>query len=1537
MATFAIVLTSLSIGGTSEVKADEGQDPPISVTLGGKQELGNNIIQFTEVTVNAKEGFDKKITSFTIHVNVGYISSYPTQEAVGSTGMMMDINEDKSKADQHQTITYYWTGDGNGLDVGDIGALLKSVQYYHESGMVIDVTVDTNINNLPSSKDKTITMISELSHPLSSLGKDNSVHYYMFVPTTANQYTWQEAYNFAKGYQFMGMRGYLATITERAEDEILDKLSTVGAWAGGIRLSNTEIDKGNLRFDVDPTYQTAVDYYSKPSKPGESSWYWVNGPEAGCYINTMGSYMTNEQGDFIDKTSPASQSYDSESGRSVPHYGGKPGNEATADTREYSNWRRENGRTASGNNREPNNDGSNEWCLQVHYPKSGGSEQELPDPNNVGKYLGWNDLPNAGNSWVKVEGYFVEFSQYMTKNAAGELVPNGTYTSNSTITITLDVDHVHTWEIGYDSSDPENPELNDIIKIACTDAKCTEEYTIKPTAAPAEYTGKAYNGFVPNDTIGGKTIGDHTYESNVRYVSTDGGTYDSADPPTNAGDYKVIVTLYENGSPVLGSDSKPIAVEKTFTISKKAATITAKGQTITKGDDPKSEPLSEVVTTEGLCDGDSLTGIEIEITTGTDGTTRVVKPKDGTAVIKNQNGTGADVIGNYEIECKSGALTETKRTLTVNTSPTTTKDITYGDKLSTITSDDFTGGVVKDGETVVPGHWEWVDDTSQDPDTIYPTVGDSGTKQFKVRFVPEDTDLYEPIENAGTVTITVKPRELTIAWDNFADGTFTYDGDTHKPTATAVAPASFPSSLTIPTVNVTIEPPTDPTLRKGIDATPEGVSYTAKAELAGDAAANYVIADTAEKTKDYHVGKKTLTVKLKNQDINIGSIRQGTDEIESKDGLISGDNITDFTVKADREDPANPKVTGDSITIKNSTGKQVTDNYNVTYTPGTLKENKITLTKEDNVTKLPEVIEITYGDTLEKSTITPGVVEYNGETITGEWRWDAPTTTPDAGDSGEYSIIFEPTGDDANKYKPIQFSIPVKVNKREIGLEWGATLFTYDGENHAPTATVPIATTPAEEGILQNDSENVSVTVSGQKIDANITASGEEQDHYVATATLSGTKAGNYSIKNVDEQKNFKIDPKELGNDKTIVLISKDGEGKPTISEVSIDNKPEFGTLAGKLLTKTDGSTPGDYKIKVEEDDTYYTLTAEFVGNFTGKATRIITKPKKTPIISPTTGDVVGNMEIFVQVDESVKRNNRNPSIERVTEPGKTEEQSVLDSFLDTFNEVTLDNGESLKGKLAAKSDEYITDAEKYIDLYELNEVQKSELSDAEQGIISAKKTELAADIKKEIKDPIYLDLTMRQEYEVLHKKLDGTTEPVTGRDAAGNPVSQVKVSEPIYTNDGETVKIAFDFPSELIKPGMTTKCYVLRVHDRVDETTHARTGSYEPEYVARDKVVTLNNRRIEFTTNKFSTYVVMYTQEPTKRGGGGGSSSSDPEPGTPTQPVQVVPVTPYTVPLAYASPKTGDTKDIYALIAVMAAGLCYAGYEVYRKKRNAK
>ena len=155
----------------------------------------------------------------------------------------------------------------------------------------------------------------------------------------------------------------------------------------------------------------------------------------------------------------------------------------------------------------------------------------------------------------------------------------------------------------------------------------------------------------------------------------------------------------------------------------------------------------------------------------------------------------------------------------------------------------------------------------------------------------------------------------------------------------------------------------------------------------------------------------------------------------------------------------------------------------------------VTLTGSDSVV-------LTGGPSLSTDTITYGQklmdigfsgTMYAGATpVSGTFTWVAPDTMPKA---GPYEAEWEFTPGDAG-YSTASGTVQITVNKRPVELDWGTTVFTYDGKEKSVSATI----TNTVEG------DDVHPVYGG-------TLSATDIETYTATVTgLNGTNAGNYTL-----------------------------------------------------------------------------------------------------------------------------------------------------------------------------------------------------------------------------------------------------------------------------------------------------------------------------------------------------------------------------------------------------------------------------------------
>ena len=248
------------------------------------------------------------------------------------------------------------------------------------------------------------------------------------------------------------------------------------------------------------------------------------------------------------------------------------------------------------------------------------------------------------------------------------------------------------------------------------------------------------------------------------------------------------------------------------------------------------------------------------------------------------------------------------------------------------------------------------------------------------------------------------------------------------------------------------------------------------------------------------------------------------------------------------------------------------DNYAISYTGANLTITKtgLTITANNN--------SITYGEAPAGSGVTySGFVEGDDESKLDVSTLDYDYSYTQFGDVGnDYTIM--PKGLTSDNYDITFVAGTLTVNPKEVGLTWSETTsFTYDGEEHAPTATA----TRTVNG------DKIGVIVTGAQTNAQTNV--EEEDYYKATASaLTGNKAGNYKLPEADT-KAFTITPKSIGTGTLASGYTFDfGENNTILLTDEV--------IGSALVLDT------DYSVSADSDNSpqYSQRTVTGKGNYTG-------------------------------------------------------------------------------------------------------------------------------------------------------------------------------------------------------------------------------------------------------------------------------------------------------------------------------------------------
>ena len=246
----------------------------IDVTLNKPMAANNPVTKYS--FVDAEVSNNDSVTSITFTATKSTtIASVPTTPAASSKLESID-----------GTTRVYAYSFAAGITAAQSQEFIRGVVFNYIEDAEISVTVDANKTVLPTG-----AKITKFAH---TDGKD---HYYIYVSSAGAR--WSDSYNLAKSYTYMGMTGYLATITSQQEDALLTNISTSGAWTGGTRLrtSASALINDEKTYTLDRTKN--VSYF-----------YWACGPEAGTiYYNSISAGSTGYSGAYVNWLSSEPNNY----------------------------------------------------------------------------------------------------------------------------------------------------------------------------------------------------------------------------------------------------------------------------------------------------------------------------------------------------------------------------------------------------------------------------------------------------------------------------------------------------------------------------------------------------------------------------------------------------------------------------------------------------------------------------------------------------------------------------------------------------------------------------------------------------------------------------------------------------------------------------------------------------------------------------------------------------------------------------------------------------------------------------------------------------------------------------------------------------------------------------------------------------------------------------------------------------------------------------------------------------------------------------
>ncbi|MDE5779300.1 MAG: leucine-rich repeat protein [Lachnospiraceae bacterium] len=299
-----------------------------------------------------------------------------------------------------------------------------------------------------------------------------------------------------------------------------------------------------------------------------------------------------------------------------------------------------------------------------------------------------------------------------------------------------------------------------------------------------------------------------------------------------------------------------------------------------------------------------------------------------------QNG---NVIENYW-SCFDCGRTKDHLTLTITVPDGLTYGNTEGKQVTYTVSPETTCDKVR---------WRFTGgDWPEFADGVLPAGLSVGDHWFRVEgLMSDDTIVF-----SGSYYLTVSPASLT---DNMVElqESVTYSGAAQEP------------AVTVKQGETTLAEGTD------YDVTYSTTDFTNAGTVIVTIKGKGNYTGTVEKT--YTIKKAPLTITASDQTITYGgSITQGTGDVTAA-GLCSGDRLDGITLTASTANVPGGNITPSAAGIKNSGGKDVTGNYEITYKDGRLTINKAGA----EITVGTGTYNKTYGD----ATFTLDVTDNNTE------------------------------------------------------------------------------------------------------------------------------------------------------------------------------------------------------------------------------------------------------------------------------------------------------------------------------------------------------------------------------------------------------------------------------------------------------------------------------------------------------------------------------------------------------------------------------
>ncbi len=893
-----------------------------------------------------------------------------------------------------------------------------------------------------------------------------------------------------------------------------------------------------------------------------------------------------------------------------------------------------------------------------------------------------------------------------------------------------------------------------------------------------------------------------------------------------------------------------------LTINRKEVTVKANDKTKTYG----SPDPAYNATVNGMVSGENASDLL------TYSFSREVGDAVGTYTITP---SGNAVQGNYTVSYETGTLTIGKKTVTVTAKD---KTVTYGDAPDN-DGVEYSRFAYDEDESDLEGTLAYTYSYSQYGNVGEYTITPSGltSENYAISFV--------------NGTLTVEQKEVGIEW---GETSFTYDGKSHMPTATATGLVNG-DAITVSVSGA---------------RTAADTGYTATAtSLTGAKAGNYKLPE--DKTTTFSIGKKALTITADSDEKEYDGTAL-TKSSYTTTALIEGESIDSITITGSQTVAGTSSNTPSEAIIKNAAGGDVTSNYAITYVNGTLTVTaKAVTVMADDKTKV-------YGeDDVDLTAVVSGTV--------GEEKPDY-TLSREAGEkAGEYTITVT-AGDNPN-YEVSTVNGIFTIERADITVTADNKSKVYGNADPELTATVT--------GLKRNDDETVidytlSRTVGEKAGTYDITAVGDYvQDNYnvqyesglftitekIETAPDIKVAVGDYTYDGLEKLPEVSVydgDTLIPADEYTVSYSDNTGAGTATITIT--DKEGGNYTVNGEttfIINKADQDAPEEKAISVKNatDGTSNDGIIEGVNDSMeystdgGKSWKSVEEGK-------TSIDGLGAGEVLIRL-KADKNHNSGAAI-TVTIPAQGDVEVYLRKIGDAPTITVRNSKAELAGKLLSDTEkESIKDGED-VDIYLTEEDITDSISDVDRKLIESALNDGEA-------IGLYLDVN-------LYKKV-GNAEPVQ-----------------ITDTNGYSIRLGINLPDILVnKDSKVSRSFrVLRLHDSsVKEVPSQYNG---------------DEKRIDTESDRFSIFAIVYKdvteektttedteKEKTTTEESGKNSTEKPnkeETATEkkTTPSKVEPYAKQNDGTNNANTGDGTPIAVIILIMMLSLGICVA---IIRKKKN--